>query len=1127
MRNKLLLSSFIALILIIISAVSMSVLGSMTRKGYIEITSIINNDIENSKNSSSDNTKTYGIRIRYYSNIFRNSDIYGVYVKQKDLPNELKNVEWGSNGSPFGSITTTKNFNIGDRIDNISYSLKLKYSIFIFTLLFIFIFIFLFIGMKQAADMFLFYIKKCPYYLIIIIIISVAAAIFLPVVSKTSQIYNDFTLGNIYWNTSNKIGELNLRWILLFIGIIGVILFEYKNKKTLLISDGTKGEITSSYYFSFLFIIPMFIYFIFTGIYDTFIVGSFLIFFAIYIKYKDRAIYFPILLLLSYYLIKSIFYVLNIFFLQFKIFNVLFFQIAAIVFALLYFFFLINKSDEKMRDFILILQIFIPASLSIFLVNRYNYRGNIISLIDYDRFRLIIVILMLILFFWNIISINKNKKSNKLIITLPVIISICLCNIYGISNFTSGILKPIMFVPTDWGHVGEETIPWMQFFEFRQILYHDYSAVSGLFPILKGFFHNVLLNGTMTSYFSANILFVQFFAIITIILIYKNTTSIFALCVASFIFFLPYNRTYMILPIILTLSLPNIIANRNLWLQIWLFCIFLSGLYYPLYGGALLLATIPFAIIQFILYIKSPVFHFDIKTFKFYFIWILFLIPIFLSIPLLFRMAKWVFLQASQTKIADGIAIFGQDIPEWFLKYIPSVELRRTLYYTARIMLPISSQIICIYILINFIRNKKMYFLQKIQSPAFFLILSVCIMLPATYTSTLVREDVMVITSRTGPVLLACLSIIIPIAILFYSKSIFDKKRAYILASISIFLGMFWNLTTIESIKPFNNNPNYDYDYFVPDDMELIDNELLSKFPTLGRGFINLGQKNVLLSTGSLLQKIANKDETIANFGGQLLYSIIERKASVTGLLSVLNSTKTHKFILERWNEQPPTAILGFGNPVNGYILYLWLLEHKYQVLPEDRSILIRPDKFQEIYGSTSITNELRYNRFDSDNLWIIPNLFGASINKLKKYLLNEYSLLNNNSVDIYSNFYDEVQDTNFNKTPYIETIFKSPVSGFDFDYLFLDFSSLNKDNLVSKSISIYWSSEGEEYSEAKKMNLGFAPYKQEKVLVSLGVSPKWLFEKNDKIKIFFNGFTADDEITINKLILYKRDTSK
>ena len=112
---------YITLIIIsVITLLILSILGSKTRIGYIEILdSYIIEDLKIFK---------YDIRIKYYNNIFRNNDIYGVYLNTNEIINTykfIKNISMQDNGSPFGTLICNKIIN-NNKIDNIEYTLKIK-----------------------------------------------------------------------------------------------------------------------------------------------------------------------------------------------------------------------------------------------------------------------------------------------------------------------------------------------------------------------------------------------------------------------------------------------------------------------------------------------------------------------------------------------------------------------------------------------------------------------------------------------------------------------------------------------------------------------------------------------------------------------------------------------------------------------------------------------------------------------------------------------------------------------------------------------------------------------------------------------------------------------------------------
>ena len=92
----------------------------------------------------------YNFKIRYYDKVFRNSDIYGVYLITNSLPEYIKEIKMNELGSPFGIIISDKIIK-EEKIDNIKYILRLKNSLIIFVVIIV-DFIILFDFIKASND---------------------------------------------------------------------------------------------------------------------------------------------------------------------------------------------------------------------------------------------------------------------------------------------------------------------------------------------------------------------------------------------------------------------------------------------------------------------------------------------------------------------------------------------------------------------------------------------------------------------------------------------------------------------------------------------------------------------------------------------------------------------------------------------------------------------------------------------------------------------------------------------------------------------------------------------------------------------------------------------------------------
>ena len=946
------------------------------------------------------------------------------------------------------------------------------------------------------------------------ILCSILIYFLLPIINEIPQIYNDIYIhaidNPIIFPSSEVIHELNFRMFLYPFSIIILIVIEFIKIKN--------NEFNLSYqsckeykYNILLLIIPILVLFVFTEIFDIF--SFFIVVSSIYIymNYKEKAIYFPVLVFISMYFFKSLFIILNFLFeIKISIFSI---YLLSFVFSIFSFNLLISDSNKKLIKFILLLQIFIPFNILMFTINKYNYRGEIIYFYnEHFKFQLIIWIIFLSLFIWNIILIFKSKVTSiKYSITLPTIISVSIGNIYNSGNLyynglhLFGNLIPSIIIPSDWWHYADESMYWHQVFNLKQRLFEDISPISGLFSFVYSFFHNIILDGYISQANFAAILMIIVYIIIIAILLYKKTNSLFTFFIFHYFvgIFFGYSRNHLILPIMLLLSSQKLIDRKGFWIPIWIFCVFLYGLYYPSYGVGIMIASVPFGIIQLFLYIKKKEYFKDIKNIYFYFVWLIVIASIIISAPLLLKILNWTLLQAGQTKYVDGIRLFGQDAPKFFLEYINSNYIKNNIFYIVRILIPIISELIVLHMFIKFIMKNKNNIAEKLNSSAFFIFTFFIIFIPFISFTTFIRQDINTLASRIGALLVPLLSVIIPMTVLFYCKNVFINKYKYVMLSI------------LFSIVILMRPPNLNYNSYVfsniidiPQDTELIDEELLKDFPILGKGFILNYNKNELLSKGKLIKRITHDDDSIFldNYYKFLLANIIDRKLYITVNSHLIQSTKFNEFALNKLDNKKPALFLGLP------LFYPWLVKNEYKICPKNDRIFLRPDRFEEFYGKAHPSNDISNSYYyQSHYNKAIAKSLGRSINKLEKYFTNQFSLIDNNLSNNnlpYLNVDNELE-INFNKE----------ISGNDFDYLYLELEPMK--NILFNSITVYWGDDNEEYSEEKSIT--FDTEKINKYLIPIGMMNLWRFNKNSKFKIVFDNYN-DKPLELKKLILYKRN---
>ena len=475
---------------------------------------------------------------------------------------------------------------------------------------------------------------------------------------------------------------------------------------------------------------------------------------------------------------------------------------------------------------LLLLQCFLPGLFSVYLIDKYYYHDSMIRVpyaAGYYLFFFVLATIFFIALLYHLFLFWKEKKEDIICAITPMII-------YAYHSFCAAP----MYAQPDQHHHGEQMIPWNQIFEHGQTAYETYTPVSGLFPFVNGFIQHILLDGTISDYAPAISITMVIFCILTMFLVYKHVGGSKALMFAV-LFTLPcYNRQYMVLPLLLLLTLPKLIKKPLAWFFCYILGSFMAGLYYPLFGAAVLLAAFPLALWQIGSMIKlirknhisrpsksqsvtQTVMMKNLGQTKqsilYLTAYILLFVLIICSFPLLFRMLNHTLTYSSQTILADGIALSNQTAPETFLPYLAGHQtIRHYLYMALRFLLPAIAIWLLLYFICMIIRNhqllhklqklQKLQNLQKLQDNQILqndkisrkkqailncLILLVGIItLVISYTYTLVRADIGKILSRTGPILAAIIGIYLPVHLLSKNDCIFSSLKNDTLKDASV-----------------------------------------------------------------------------------------------------------------------------------------------------------------------------------------------------------------------------------------------------------------------------------------------------------------------------------------------------
>lgn len=610
---------------------------------------------------------------------------------------------------------------------------------------------------------------------------------------------------------------------------------------------------------------------------------------------------------------------------------------------------------ELTQKAMLVMQCCIPLLSVVYFVDTYLYQGNKIhvryALFYYVFFAFLLIALMALAIrhaikSWSDITEKVELSCAKLVcISTPIIVFI----------YNSFSAAPLYAQP-DQHHHGEQMIPWQQIMTLGQSAYEEYTPVSGLFPMVNGFIQNVLMRATVSDYSPAISVTMVLFCILTMTLIYLHVDGAYALLFAVFFALPSYNRQYMVLPVLLLLFLPKLLEKPIPWLLTWIYTCFLAGLYYPLYGAAVLIGTLPIGFSVLNKLRKQMDWSKEHKKTLPVTRCMICFIPILLSIPLLFKILNHTLTYSSQTQMADGITLFGQTPPDYFMPYLTASHagIRQWLYLSYRFLLPMFA--------VWLIAALLFLLLKKNKHLSYFMLAGI-ITLCISYTYTLVRADVNVILSRTAPILLAVCGMFFPIMLLSYRKR---NKLTMDSRVLLIVLGICFSLPSMVYLKVSHMKfpdmwiyPNgeatlimddtdklYSY-YEVPELLVKMDSIDIHDKSMLGNGFMVSDQISYLQQYESVMEKCETAirehavsdftpDISYMGFDGQGFYYYLNAKACATGFIQAGKGYEAQQAILKQVKEKQPVIFL--IEPQCNYYVYVWMMQNNYVYSEQDHA---------------------------------------------------------------------------------------------------------------------------------------------------------------------------------------------
>lgn len=944
--------------------------------------------------------------------------------------------------------------------------------------------------------------------LLMICLAAIAVYLLFPLFAGSHQAFTDIIIENVSNSGFNKSDELHMFWQILFVGAVVLVL------ALNLVSLKRKGRRSTKSknrpWYGLLLLFPFLFYLFIFKQFSIPLFGGLFLFVVCSLLCKEYTKEILLLFALGYYAVVSL---LTLMASCSPVMELTAFDLywnTFIIGSLLTAGLLLTAKKPKVafgRRTILVLQCFLPGLLALWLIDDYLYQGKLIKVpfaTGYTLFFIGLIALSLILLILQAIRHwNRNEKYFVGAMT-PILIFI----------YHSFSACP-MYAQPDQHHHGEQMMPWNQVFSFGQSLYDEYTPVSGLFPFTNGFIQHVLLDGTVTDYSPAISITMVLFCALTMYLIYRHVKGGYATVIAI-LFSLPcYNRQYMVLPMLLLLTLPRLFQRKNLWLQLWIFGCFLSGLYYPLYGAGVLLGTLPMGIYQLLAYVKSGEIQKDRKSPLFYITWVIFMIPVFICIPMLVNMLKHTLIYSSQTIMADGIMLFGQNPPDAFLPYLPFPGLRQAFYISFRFLLPIVGIwlfVFCLYYVVR-IWNRNKRFSQPLPVILLFSLIAGAVTLMISYSYTLVRADTNLILSRTSYILVAVCGIYLPVMLLHYGKGVLKGSAFYCTVGacfalpMMIYFQVSWMKTPDMWVYPNGESQLvmddadklYSY-YQVPDTfLKSGDTGLPDKYQKLlGRGFMVADQLHYITDYAAVMEKCLAVDENIAFMAldGMGFYDYLGAKCSVTGYLPAARSYEAQQEIWLQAKKSLPVVF--YIRPDCNYYIFRFMLDAGYVYCAEDDAFY-PPALYEALYPEEAGDDYRLYG--DAVDFGFHPSSFGASMDSLMPIF-----------------YEDKTKSLSVGNLP-------ARFSGMEYDFLYIGFEEESIKEFPQDSVLILtWRSEEGDALEGAYVS---CLIHEDKLLIPMGMNPCWLLSSMTDFTLSVHAPESNDvlyETTYKKLAASEED---
>lgn len=917
----------------------------------------------------------------------------------------------------------------------------------------------------------------------------IGTVVWLATTGNDAQIYTDAVIEYTAIFSSNKSAERWLIYVLIFSGIflISIYLFlRYKSLSSDLCETGKKGDAKM--------LICMFgvmagsYYFIHANT-NSVLTVSLLIFLFSFVIEKSLVVPIFVFFYINIYALYGIF---RIWVLAGREQPANSMTAAMIMFFVVCIILLVctDKKTVVLRG-CLLGQLAVPFVLLIYLASKYNYNGELLNIPAPLPVKILIYSLIVLFEVEGVWKIKKNWHTD---VKIKSIISYGTCVCIMAFNRFSGTGA---VVPNDIHHPFENIIGYSQIFELGQDPFSEYIPVSGMYSIVQGAVFQLFGNGEMGNYYVAQNVFYLLILLLVAVLLCAQVDRVYVFVISCIFSMFDYNRFVFVLPVMLLLMMPKLIERKNLWLKAWFLTSLFQGLYYPVYGASVCLSFLPLGICQIADSIKSGQMKADMKTVKFWIGWGICFVAAFICLPYLIGTFRHVSAMSGQTIYADGLARFGQKVPEWFFPYMEHDSgIRIALYDVFSFMIPAgfvwSAYVLALKAGGVCIRDGKLKF-QNIQALA---ITASTMLMPAVcYLFTFVRLDFGTIYSRSFGVLIMA------------SVLLFVAAQRYLIhqkvCCLAFFLLAFIPATE-NGVGFFSSDTKLEAYTTVPEGYVYIENDDIEKWGTC------FAEPSLYDSVKTFSEQLSQEDKKYSYLGWPDWFgSFYLCGIKGDGVMEIIPTIRGYDAVQEAIDvARANKTRIGSGiHPLYNYYLYHWLLTSGEYLWSEEQNCFLPndgEDKFSAAYVKEKHKNLMLFQ--DGMDVGKSAASLGMSLDSLKKIMT--------------------VSDAVFTfqqKDSGMQINFEEPLDGNVADYLYLEFSGLDQNfrytlydmageqeqdgdflaKLLMKKnynpgvqVTVQWSDENE---EQHTMNCAV---NQGKLLVPLGAGAKWLLNKHTYLYI-------------------------